>query len=221
MTQRLALIALPILLLPILLLAACGPVEKKADEAGAAPPPAANGQGVSVAVAVTPYAGGPLSVSAQGVGPITSATAFDAATLAALFPRAVVKSAFLHSGPGPAAPIITVEQNQVPLMEISRSEDGELGAIRLEGGDVRGPRGESLLTKWSELGLDLAHCRTGEGRDINTVVCARPEAPNVSYLIGMPGGTQGRLPTVEILNAKGQLNGLVWRPVEGAAVGSA
>jgi hypothetical protein len=39
MTQRHALIALP-----ILLLAACGPVEKKADEAGTAPPPAEPGQ---------------------------------------------------------------------------------------------------------------------------------------------------------------------------------
>lgn len=216
MTQRLALIALP-----ILLLAACGPVEKKADEAGAAPPPAAEGQSASVAVAVTPHAGGPLAVSAQGVGPITSATAFDAPTLAALFPKAVVKSAFLHSGPGPAAPIITVEQNQIPLMEISRNEDGDLGAIRLEGGDVRGPRGETLLTPWSALNLDIAHCRAGEGRDVNTVVCARPEAPNVQYLIGVPGWTQGGLPTVETLNAKGQLNGLVWRPLEGAAVGSA
>jgi len=216
MIQRLAFIALP-----ILLLAACGPVEKKADEAGTAPPPAAEDQSASVAVAVTPYAEGPLAVSAQGVGPITSATAFDAPTLAALFPKAVVKSAFLHSGPGPAAPIITVEQNQIPLMEISRNEDGDLGAIRLEGGDVRGPRDEVLLTKWSALGLDIAHCRAGQGRDVNTVVCVRPEAPNISYLIGVPGWTRGGLPSIEILNAKGQLNGFVWRPIEGAAVGSA
>ena len=216
MTQHLALIVLP-----FLLLAACGPVEKKADQAGTAPPPAEEGHSGSVAVAVTPYTEGPLAITAQSVGPITSGTAFDPPTLAALFPKAMVKSAFLHSGPGPAAPIITVEQNQIPLMEISKSEDGDLGSIRLEGGDVRGPKDETLLTKWSALGLDITNCRAGEGRDVNTLVCVRPEAPNVTYLIGVPGWTKGGLPSAEILNAKGQLNGFVWRPVEGAAVGSA
>lgn len=216
MTQRLALIALP-----FLLLAACGPVEKKADQAGTTPAPASPGDSASVAIAVKPYLEGPLQVRADGVGPITSATAFDAPTLAALFPKALVKSAFLHSGPGPAAPIITVEQNQIPMLEVSKGEDGELAAIRLEGGDVRGPRDETLLTRWSALKIDLAQCRAGEGRDLNTVVCARPEAPNVLYLIGLPGWTKGGLPPVEALNAKGQLNGFVWRPAQGAAVGSA
>ena len=216
MIQRLALFALS-----VLLLAACGPAERKADEAGTSPPPTAPGHAGSVAVAVTPYVDGPLAVRAEGIGPITSATAFDAPTLTALFPKAVVKSAFLHSGPGPAQPIITVEQNQVPLMEISKSEDGGLGAIRLEGGDVRGPRDETLLTQWSALGLDIANCRAGAGRDINAVICARPEAPNVAYLIGVPGWTQGGLPPLATLAAKGQLNGFVWRPVEGPAVGSA
>lgn len=216
MTNRHALIALP-----ILLLAACGPVEKKADEAGSAPPPAEPGKSGSVAVMVKPYQDGPLAVRADGVGPITAATAFDLPTIKVLFPRAVVAQAFLHFGAGPAQPIINVEQNQIPLMEISKGEDGDLGAIRLEGGDVRGPRDETLLTQWSALDLDIAHCRAGEGRDINTVVCARPEAPNVGYLIGVPGWTKGGLPPVETLKAKGQLNGFVWRPAEGAAVGSA
>lgn len=214
MIQRHALIALP-----FLLLAACGPAEKKAE--GPAAPPVEAGQSGPVAVAVTPYVDGPLNVRADGIGPITSATAFDPPTLSALFPKAVVKSAFLHFGPGPAQPIITVEQNQVPLMEISKNEDGGLGPIRLEAGEVRGPKDEVLLTKWAALGLDIANCRAGEGRDVNTVVCARPEAPNVSYLIGVPGWTKGGLPPVEVLNEKGQLNGFVWRPAEGPAVGSA
>jgi hypothetical protein len=216
MTQRHALIALP-----FLLLAACGPVEKKADEAGTAAPPAEQGHSGSVAVAVTPHIDGPLQVRADGVGPINAATAFDAPTLAALFPKAMIKSAFLHFGTGPAQPIITVEQNQIPMMEISKNEDGGLGSIRLEGGDVRGPKDEILLTQWSALNLQIDNCRAGEGRDINIVICARPEAPNVSYLIGVPGWTKGGLPPVETLNTKGQLNGFVWRPAQGAAVGSA
>ena len=216
MTQRLALIALP-----FLLLAACGPVEKKADEAGAAAPPADTGKSGSVAVMVKPYVEGPLTVGVDGVGPITSATAFDLPTFKVLFPRAVVAQAFLHVGTGRPQPIINVEQNQIPLMEVSKGEDGDLGSIRLEGGDVRGPKDETLLTKWSALDLDIANCRAGEGRDLNTVVCARPDAPNVAYLIGVPGWTKGGLPPVELLNAKGQLNGFVWRPAEVAAIGAA
>lgn len=217
MTQRHALIALP-----FLLLAACGPVEKKADEAGTAPPPAEPSKSASsVAVTVKPYTEGPLTVRAEGVGPITAATAFDLPTLKALFPKAVVEQAFLHFGSGPAQPIINVEQNQIPLMEISKSEDGDLGAIRLEGGDVRGPKDETLLTKFSSLALDIKTCRAGEGRDVNGVICVRPEAPNVQYLIGVPGWTKGGLPPAETLNAKGQLNGFVWRPTEVAAVGAA
>lgn len=217
MTYRHALIALP-----VLLLAACGPVEKKADEAGAAPPPAEPGKSAaSVAVTVKAYTEGPLTVRAEGVGPINASTAFDLPTLRALFPKAVVEQAFLHLGSGPAQPIINVEQSQIPLMEISKGEDGGLGSIRLEGGDVRGPRDETLLTTFSALDLDVRNCRAGEGRDVNGVVCVRPEAPNVSYLIGVPGWTKGGLPPVSTLNAKGQLNGLVWRPAEVAVVGAA
>jgi hypothetical protein len=216
MTQRHALLALP-----FLLLAACGPVEKKAAEAGAAPPPAQAGQSGSVAVAVTPYLEGPLKIRADGVGPINASMAFDEATLKALFPKALIKSAFLHFGPGPAQPVLVVEQNRIPMLEISKGEDGGLGVIRLEGGDVRGPRDETLLTRWSALDLDIAHCRAGEGRDVNGVICVRPEVPNVRYLIGVPGWTKGGLPPVETLKARGQLNGFAWRPPEGAAVGSA
>ncbi|PTS91128.1 MULTISPECIES: DUF1131 domain-containing protein [unclassified Caulobacter] len=211
--------ALP-MLLPLFLLAACGPAGKTDDAAGP-PPPSASGTRQSVAVTITPYTDGPLQVRADGVGPVSSATAYDEATLKALFPRARIKSAFLHFGPGPAQPILVVEQNQIPILEISKGEEGGLGAIRLEGGDVRGPRNETLLTAWPALDLDIRHCRAGEGRDVNALVCVRPEAPNVRYLIGVPGWTHGGIPPVETLKAKGQLNGLVWRPAEGAAVGSA
>jgi hypothetical protein len=173
MTQRHALIALP-----ILLLAACGPVEKKADEAGTAPPPVRAGPEPRLGRgAVTPYTGGPLPVRAEGVGPITAETAFDLPTIKALFPKAVVEQAFLHFGSGPAQPIINVEQNQIPLMEISKSEDGDLGEIRLAGGDVRGPKDETLLTKFSSLAFDIKNCRAGEGRDVNGVSACGPRPP--------------------------------------------
>lgn len=215
MTQRLALIAVP-----LLLLAACGPAGKKTDPA-AAPPVAEAPKSGPVAVAVTPYVGGPLRVRADGVGPITAATAFDQPTIAALFPKAVVKSAFIHVGEGPPGPIITVEQDNVPLLEIGKGAEGGIGEIRLAGGPVQGPKGEALLGKWADLAFDIGQCRAGEGRTVNQTVCVRPEAPTVAYVFGVPGWTKGGLPPVETLKAKGQLNEFVWRPAEQAAVGAA
>ena len=217
MTQRLALIAAP-----LLLLAACGPA-KQADTAA---PPAAQSSAETpksgpVAIAVTPYTGGPLRVRADGVGPITAATAFDLATIKALFPKAVVKSAFIHTGEGPPGPIITVDQDNVPLLEIGKDSEGGIGEIRMAGGLVEGPKGETLLHKWAEFGFDIAQCRAGEGRTVNQTVCVRPEAPTVAYVFGVPGWTKGGLPPVETLKAKGQLNEFVWRPAEQAAVGAA
>ena len=215
MTQRLALIAVP-----LLLLAACGPADKKT----AAPPAAADVEvpkSGPVAIAVTPYVGGPLHVRADGVGPITGETAFDLATIKALFPKAAVKSAFIHTGEGPPGPIITVEQDNVPLLEISKGAEGGIGEIRLAGGPIEGPRGETLLGKWAGLSFDIAQCRAGEGRTVNQVVCVRPEAPTVAYVFGIPDWGKGGLPPVDVLKAKGQLNEFVWRPAEKAAVGAA
>lgn len=213
MTQRLALITAP-----LLLLAACGPA-KKADTA---PPPAAEApKSGPVAVAVTPYTGGPLRVRADGVGPITGETAFDPPTIQALFPKAAVKSAFIHVGEGPPGPIITVEQDGAPLLEIGKGPEGGIGEIRLAAGPVQGPKGEALLGKWADLGFDIRQCRAGAGRAVNQTVCVRPEAPTVSYVFGVPGWAKGALPPVEVLKAKGQLNEFVWRPADNAAVGAA
>ncbi|MBC7668749.1 MAG: DUF1131 family protein [Gemmatimonadaceae bacterium] len=214
MTQRLAQIAAP-----LLLLAACGPA--KQAQTTAPPPSAETPKSGPVAVATVPYNGGPLEVRADGVGPITGATAFDMPTIAALFPKAVVKSAFIHTGEGPPGPIITVEQDNVPLMEIGKGPDGGIGEIRLAGGPVRGPKGEALLGKWADLSFDIAQCRAGEGRTVNQTVCVRPEAPSVAYVFGAPGWTKGGLPPIETLKAKGQLNEFVWRPADNAAVGAA
>ena len=213
MTQRLALIAVP-----LLLLAACGPV-KPADTAPA--PSTETLKSGPVAIAVHPYAGGPLQVRADGVGPITGATAFDLPTIKVLFPKAVVKSAFIHTGDGPPGPIITVDQDNVPLMEIGKGAEGGIGEIRLAGGPVEGPQGEALLAKWADLNFDITQCRAGEGRTINQTICVRPEAPTVAYVFGVPGWTRGGLPPVETLKARAQLNELVWRPAEKAAVGAA
>lgn len=206
----------PLVALPILLLVACGPAKK--DEAADAAKPASK---APVAVAVAPYAGGPLSVTKDGVGPIGQATAFDLPTLKALFPKAKVEQAFLHFGDGPAQPIINVEQDNTPLLEVGKTDEGAIAYVAASGGDIRGPKGEPLLAKWADLGFTVDQCRAGQGREINQVICVRPEAATVSYVFGVPGWTKGGVPTEAVLKAKAQLNALVWRPAEGAAVGAA
>ena len=203
-----------LLALPLVLLAACGPAKK--DEA----PPQAASKG-PVTVAITPYAGGPLRVTKDGAGPINGSTAFDLATLKALFPKAKVDSAFLHFGQGPAQPIITIEQDNVPLAEIGKSDEGEIAYVRVAAGDARGPKDERLLAKWADLGFTVDQCRAGEGREINALICVRPEAPTVSYVFGVPGWTRGGVPPEATLKGKAQLNELIWRPADGANVGSA
>ncbi|MFT4252166.1 MAG: DUF1131 family protein [Caulobacter sp.] len=218
MTLRLALLAAP-----LALLAACGPAEKTSAPADAPKVVQEGGKPADgpVAVKITPYVGGPLQVAAAGVGPITAATAFDQPTIAALFPKAQVKSAFIHVGDGPPGPIITVEQDNVPLLEIGKGADGGISEIRLAAGDVRGPKGESLLARWEALGFTTDQCRAGEGRTVNQVICVRPEAPTVSYVFGVPGWTKGGVPDEKTLKAKAQLNEFVWRPAETAQVGAA
>nr|WP_295108872.1 DUF1131 family protein [uncultured Caulobacter sp.] len=211
MTLRHTLIALP-----LLVLAACGPAKK--DEAAAPAPDA--GTKTPVQVAIAPYAGGPLKVSKDGVGPINATVAFDLATLKVLFPKAKVEQAFLHFGEGPAQPIINVEQDNVPLAEIGKNDEGEIAYVRVNAGDARGPKDEPLLAKWADLGFTVDQCRAGEGREVNMTICVRPEAPTVSYVFGAPGYVGKAVPPEATLKAKGQLNELVWRPAEGAVVGA-
>lgn len=210
-----------LLALPLVLLAACGPAKK--DETQPAPgatPAAETGAKAPVRVAIAPYAGGPLKVSNDGVGPINGSVAFDLATLKVLFPKAKVEQAFMHFGEGPAQPIITVEQDNVPLAEIGKNDEAEIAYVRVEAGDARGPKDEQLLAKWAGLGFTVDQCRAGEGREINQTICVRPEAPNVSYVFGVPGYTGKAVPPEATLKAKGQLNAFIWRPAEGAVVGA-
>lgn len=201
-------------ILTLALLAACGPAKQGHD----APKSDAK---APVALAVAPYAGGPLAVIKDGVGPISGATAFDLRTLKALFPKAKVEQAFLHFGEGPAQPVITVEQDNAPLLEIGKTDEGAIAYVAAFGGDIRGPKGEPLLAKWADLGFTVDQCRAGQGREINQVICVRPEATTVSYVFGVPGWTKSGVPPEAVLKAKGQLNALIWRPAEGAAVGAA
>ncbi|MDB5457272.1 MAG: hypothetical protein JWP92_2857 [Caulobacter sp.] len=205
MTQRLALI-----LAPLLLLAACGPKPKPADLAPAAP--AAESGPTAKVDRFTPYESGPLDLDEYAVGPIMGQTAFTLEAIKARFPKAQVKSAFLHEAQGVMTPIITVDQDGMGMLEIA-GEPGAatVGTIRVAGGPAKGPRGETLLMKWTDADLDVSRCRIGEGRERHAVVCSRLGEPVLRYVFGVPGWTQDVMPPVETLRQKAILSEFVWK----------
>ena len=207
MTARLALI-----LAPMLLLAACGPKPRPVEPAPARPAAAAQSGPTAKVDRFTPYENGPLALDEYAVGPIMGQTAFTLEAIKARFPKAQVKSLFLHEADGVMTPIITVDQDGMGLLEIAgESGAGTVGTIRVAGGPATGPRGETLLMKWAAADLDLARCRIGEGRERHAVVCSRLGEPVLRYVFGVPGWTQDVMPPVETLRQKAILSEFVWK----------
>ena len=204
MTSHPALIALP-----LLLLAACGPAPQKA----AAPVRAAPaGDPTSLSERIAPYLGGPLALDEYAVGPLMGATAFDLAGVQRLFPKAVVKLAYLHDGDAAPAPILTVDQGGTQILEIGRdAASGAIGEIRVTGGEVLAPNNETLMMKWSQTGFDPSRCWMGKTRDLNAVICTRKGEPVLRYVFGVPGWTGQTLPPAEMLAAKGFLREFIWK----------
>ena len=206
-----------ILAAPLLILAACGPADKPAGSKTAAPatapaPAMATRKDASGAVdRFTPYVGGPLMLDEFSVGPVMAQTDFSLDAIKPRFPKAVVKSAFLHQGSGEATPIITVEQGG-GLVEIQGNPGTtKVGDIRVSGGAPKGPRGETLGMKWADAGMDYPRCWAGKDRDVHAVICTQPGEPVLRYVFGVPGWTQEAMPPEATLRDKAVLREFLWR----------
>lgn len=151
----------------------------------------------------------PRRVTAEGVGPIGARTLFDRETIAALFPGADVETAFLHQGED-TTPIITVYGEAVGSLEIQGAPDGYVSQVIVSGGPFRGPDGQALLAAWPDLGLTAADCAMGEGRFLGAQVCRRAEAPNLAYVLSVPGWRGDGLPDATTLNGRAALREFVW-----------
>jgi hypothetical protein len=207
-----------ILAAPLLALAACGPADKPAASKGAAPATAAPApamvtrQDASGAIdRFTPYTGGPLALDEFSVGPVMAQTDFALEAIQPRFPKATVKAAFLHQGASQPTPIITVEQGGGVIEIQGNPGAAKVGDIRVSGGAPQGPRGETLMMKWADAGMDYPRCWMGKDRDIHAVICTQPGEPVLRYVFGVPGWTQDAMPPEAVLRDKAVLREFLWR----------
>ncbi|SFK08517.1 hypothetical protein [Caulobacter sp. UNC279MFTsu5.1] len=207
-----------ILAAPLLALAACGPADKPAGSKSGAPATAAPApavvtrQDASGAVdRFMPYAGGPLALDEFSVGPIMAQTDFSLDAIQPRFPKAAVKAAFLHQGPGEPTPIITIEQGGGVIEIQGNPGTTKVGDIRVSGGTPQGPRGETLGLRWANADMDYPRCWMGKDRDAHAVICTQPGEPVLRYLFAVPGWTQDTMPSEAVLREKATLREFLWR----------
>lgn len=209
-----------ILAAPLLALAACGPAEKTpagATQAGkpaaAAPAPAMVTRKTADGAVdrFTPYEGGPLMLDEFSVGPLMAQTEFSLEAVTPRFPKAVVKSAFLHQGAGEPTPIITVEQGGGVIEVQGNPGSTKVGDVRVSGGTPQGPRGETLGLRWADAGMDYPRCWMGKDRDVHAVICSQPGEPVLRYIFAVPGWTQDTMPPETVLRDKATLREFLWR----------
>ena len=206
----------------LLLLAACGEPATPPPAADAPierPAPIVTAPVVPPAPPAEPWTKGELKVAPGGVGPLSAATPFDRTAVVALFPYARVEPGFLHFG-DQTWPQITVEQGDALGLTLIETKPGQR-EIRVAGGDVTGPGGEKLMAKWSDAGFEIGQCVAGEGRDVNALVCRRPDAPQIAYVFGIPGWTTGGVPPAATLAERAFIREIVWTPPVGATVAPA
>lgn len=200
---------------PLLALAACGPADKPATSKTGAPAGASavvTRQDASGAVdRFTPYVGGPLALDEFSVGPVMAQTDFSLDAITPRFPKAVVKTAFLHQGVGDPTPIITVEQGGGVIEIQGNPGTTKVGDIRVSGGTPQGPRGETLDLKWTDADMDYPRCWMGKDRDVHAVICTQPGEPALRYVFGVPGWTQDTMPPEAVLRDKAVLREFIWR----------
>lgn len=203
-----------ILAASLLTLAACGPAGKPAAGKTASPsaPAVVTRQAADGAVdRFTPYEGGPLALDEFSVGPIMAQTEFSMDAIKPRFPKAEVKSAFLHQGAGQPTPIITVEQGGGVIEIHGNPGTTKVGDIRVTGGTPKGPRGETLGLKWANADMDYARCWMGKDRDLHAVICTQPGEPVLRYIFAVPGWTQDKMPPEAVLRDKATLREFFWR----------
>lgn len=207
-----------ILAAPLLALVACGPADKPAAPSGApaaasAPAPAfvTRTDSTGKADRFTPHEGGPLALDEFSVGPLMAQTEFSLDAIQPRFPKAVVKTAFLHQGQGEPTPIITVEQGGGVIEVQGNPGARTVGDIRVSGGTPQGPRGETLGMKWANADMDYPRCWMGKDRDLHAVICTQPGEPVLRYIFAVPGWTQDVMPPKAVLRDKATLREFLWR----------
>lgn len=193
-------------LLGSLILAACGPQPEKAEKPQVAPATEATLPADASGAAPA------WTATNDGIGPITGATAFDAAAITALLPGSEIKTAFLHEEGG-ETPIITAYGPEELGLELQGAK-GKVSRILAQGGPVVGPKGEKLMDSFKVSGFAATDCVLGADRMSGAALCRRADAPNLAYIYGAQGelkGKPGDAPDAAALEQKGFLREFLWQ----------
>jgi hypothetical protein len=180
------------MVIPLVVLAACGPVDRSDPSSAAGAP-----SGTSAAPAVAA-----LALDEYAVGPIMAQTPFTVGAIQALFPKDRVA---LRDD------VITVTRDDVVMLEI-RGERGvtTVGQIHIAGRSGLGPRGEAFGMAWPKLDVPLKRCWMGRDDDQQAVICTQPGEPVLRYVFALPGWTRNTPPPREAL-AKATLRDFIWK----------
>ena len=171
-----------------------------------------------------PYVDGIMPLSHWGVGPIRRDTYFEHPVIARMFPRAHVRDTTVQIAPDETRDVIIVEHNGATMLEIDDyngekyapgTDDPLIGNVRLEGGPVLGPGGETIGMSWKAAGFDLSQCETGTGRQNNAMVCARRGEGAITYVFEVPGWDSSEFPPLSRLRDTAYLREIVWTPPPG------
>lgn len=164
----------------------------------------------------TPYRGGPLPITADGVGPLRWDAPRTMEVLRALFPDARIERRQLVDGENRRT-ILIVERANTPILEaVERIDDPVVDnmlaafVVRVAAGQPVGPGGERLMDRWSRLDLKSSDCAMGEGRDRFALICPSSKAPSVKLAFGVPGWASDRVPPDKVLADKAFLREFIW-----------
>ena len=185
-----------IVLAALTVLAACGPREKEATQP----------EGGAVGAA----APDPLSVRADGVGPLGAGTPFEKAAVERAFPGATVEPAFVNFRREEATPVLNVLAEGTQTLQVAGDPSGRIESVTVTGGGFRGPGGEVLMMRWSETGFSSDDCVMGDGPTLHALVCPRPGARAIEYVFAIPGWTSSETPGESVLAERAFLREMVW-----------
>lgn len=153
-----------------------------------------------------------LVASDEGVGPITTQTAFNAEAVAKLLPSLTVEAA-LSSALQPGERVVRVSDGDKVLMELYPSRDGKSveTALILDASiaDSKGIHIGSTFTEAIPAG-DTQPCNIGRGEKEGRLYCAQPDSVHIIYEFQGEGApSDGVMPDVAVL-ADWKVTAMLW-----------
>lgn len=171
-----------------------GSVGRLVDPAGAPPPRAV------------------LTVTDQGVGGLTSETAYGPKTIGAAMPGYVIET-IQTAGESGTQWTYAAFLDGLQMIQIFKGKGGKIGMVHGVGDAMAGPNGERLGMTFSQTSLPRKACRVGKNLWRGMAICRAANTESVSLVFAISGytGPFDRLPSREAL-AGATLQRILWKP---------